>query len=537
MYNVLIVDDEEKIREGLKRHIKWNDIGFDICGVCQSAEEAISFIDQEDVNVDVLLTDIVMGGDTGLQLIKEALVINPQLKTVIISGYDEFSFAKEAIRLGTFDYLSKPFNLREVISIFNRLKQLLDQDQLENLQKKELVLLSKERFFNHLVNGYYNDPKEIIKMANNIGIELADRSFCVIRINFKNIEEVDNIQYDDYIIKKRQIMDMSQKHFEQLGKTYIFGGNIYEIFVIVYAEDTTRFNDCIEAFDALMNEKNGQKHIYIGVGRFYREISGIRSSYYEAGKAIEYRIIKNQRTLLFHKEISEFFKGRSMITSQIESKIVNMLVNQEVETLKAYILNLLSEFKFNNLGNENVLYDISIEMFIIINNYMSNMVGAIDSTTLKINDYNTVRHLLTVNDFEEVSIFLSDYLSECKMIIEDNSENSTGLIINNIRKYIDDHYYEDINLDMLSKIVYINPYYLSKLFKEKTGENYISYLTRVRIENAKKLLRNPEYKIYSISEMVGYDSARHLSKVFKEFTGLTPKEYRNTLSNSENVIQ
>lgn len=114
------------------------------------------------------------------------------------------------------------------------------------------------------------------------------------------------------------------------------------------------------------------------------------------------------------------------------------------------------------------------------------------------------------------------------LIVDDKKSN--GLIIENVKKYINEHYYENISLSKLSEVVYINPMYLSRLFKEKMGENFIDYLTKVRIEHAKRLLKDLSLRIYDITEMVGYESRNHFGKTFKEITGLSPKEYRNKQS-------
>jgi two-component system response regulator YesN len=123
-----------------------------------------------------------------------------------------------------------------------------------------------------------------------------------------------------------------------------------------------------------------------------------------------------------------------------------------------------------------------------------------------------------------------DYLKECTLLIKNNAKNSNGLIIENVKKYLNEHYYENITLSKLSEVVYINPMYLSRLFKEKMGENFIDYLTKVRIEHAKRLLKDLSLKIYDITEMVGYKSRNHFGKTFKEITGLSLKEYRNKQS-------
>lgn len=258
MLSILLVDDDRIVLDGLKKFVDWNAMGFQVAGTAVSAKEAIQFMETN--AVDVLLTDIVMTGSSGFELIRDALLINPYIKTVVLSSYSEFNYAKEAIRLGSFDYLSKPVNFGELKEIFTRLKSVLD--------------------------------KEIAARKRMIGLQKG-----------------------------------------------LLGGD-------------TR-----------------------------------------------------------------------------------------------------------------------------------GMAG-----------------------------------SEGKQV---------GPVIEPVLRYINENYAKDITLQKLSEIAYVHPIYLSKLFKEKTGVNFIDYLTRVRVEAARRLLGNLSLRIYDISEMVGYDSPKHFSKVFKEITGLTPKEYRS----------
>lgn len=526
MYNVLIVDDEEKIREGLRNYINWNELGINLTGVAQSAEEAIRIIESE--CVDILLTDIVMDGNNGLELIKEALKINPFIKSVILSGYDEFAYAKEAIKLGTFDYLNKPFNLSELVSIFDKLKLVLDKEKNERIQQKELNLFSHEKFLNNLVNGYYTDSNVVIRKAEEIGIKLYNDQFCVIRVYLKQVTNDEKSTYDEYLSEKQSISELSQEYLNKIGKAYIFNNNLQEIAILFYPISLTSIQK--ELSDFLENlQKKINLPVYMGVGKIYISTSDARNSYSEAGKALEYRVIRKQNNSFFYEEIAEFFKGRSMITPQIEADILEKLMNQELDDLQDYIKKLLLDFYNDDLSNKSIFYDISIELFIIINNYLTNTFSIEDIKSIRKNDYNELRSLLQKDSYDGIKDFMFSYLKDCSAVINNNKEKSLGIIIENVRKYINEHYSEDINLNKLSKVAFVNPSYLSKLFKEKTGENFIDYLTKVRIEKSIKLLSDPSLRLYDISEMVGYESARHFSKVFKDFMGMNPKDYRNNL--------
>lgn len=246
MFNLLIVDDDTIVREGLKEYVDWSSLGFNVIDTVESAERAREIIEEKEVHA--ILTDIVMDKKSGITLIKEVTEIKNDLKCIILSGYGEFDYAKEAINLGVTSYLTKPVDFDELEEVFNRVK-------------KEL-------------------------MKNN------------------KIEQIESVE-------------------------------------------------------------------------------------------------------------------------------------------------------------------------------------------------------------------------------ENEIESSSNMIIDNIKLYINEHYGDTISLNVLAEMSYVHPIYLSSLFKEKTGENFIEYLSKVRIKKAKKLLKDMSLRICDVSRLVGYDSPKHFTRVFKEQTGITPSEYKN----------
>ena len=179
-------------------------------------------------------------------------------------------------------------------------------------------------------------------------------------------------------------------------------------------------------------------------------------------------------------------------------------------------------------SNPGILYDVCIEMLLIVNKFLTANVD--NKKLIEQNEYLSIKSLLLKQDYKEIEDFMINYLKECVSIIKNNNEVSSGIIIENVKKYIHEHYSENITLNILSDIVYVNPVYLSRLFKEKTGQNFIDYLTGIRIEHAKKLLEDLTLRIYDITEMIGYESRKHFGKTFKEITGTSPKEYRDRLT-------
>ena len=521
MFNVLLVDDDQVVLECMSKFVDWTEMGFKVAGAALSAVQAVNIMENE--YVDVLLTDIVMPRRDGLELIHDAREINPYVKTVILSSHCDFNYAKEAIRLGSFDYLTKPVNYGELKNIFKKLNSVLINEREEKKKQTEIQHTLEVQFLNNLVNGFFHSMEQINKKAFEIGFELTDGNFCLIRLLIDELYYVNRAEYEnEYAKTKSEISGRAYENLKRFGKVCIFENNAKEIAILFYPADTGEPESVIENLADVVG-RGGKADFSIGVGSCYHSLVHAPDSFLEAGKALEYRFAKRERCL-YYKKISEFFRGRSVITPDIEEKIQEYLVSGDRKKFEEYVFGILSGLYGMDKGNKGILYDACIEILLIINKVLSNYVN--NGENLKQNDYTAIRTLLKKNDYEEIKAFFSEFLEESLSVVAANREKPKGIAIESVIKYINEHYSENITLQKLSEIAYLHPIYLCKLFKEKTGQNFMDYLMRVRIEKAMKLLGNLSLRIYDVCEMVGYDSPQHFSKVFKEVAGITPKDYR-----------
>lgn len=521
MFNVLLVDDDQVVLQCMTKFVNWGEMGFRIAGTALSAVQAVNILETE--CVDVILTDIVMPRRDGLQLIHDALEINPYIKTVILSSHDDFNYAKEAMRLGSFDYLTKPVNYDELKDIFRKLKSVLNHELLEKKKQTEIQAALQVQFLNNLVNGFFHSLEQINTKACEIGFVHDNEDFCVIRLLTEEVYNRNDAGSGEALTNfKSKITHRANEFLKAFGKVYIFENNAKETAVIFYPADTGSFESMLEKFAETVGQGE-ETDLRIGVGNICNSLIDASRSFFEAGKALEYHFVKRENCL-YYKRIAEFFKGRSVITADAEARIQEYMVNDDSRIFEEYILGLLNDLHRMDQVDKGVLYDACIELVLIINKVLANYAD--NAEALKQNDYTAIRALLKKNNYEEIKAFFSEFLKESISVIGANREKPRGMAIESVIKYIHEHYNENITLQKLSEIAYLHPIYLCKLFKEKTGENFMDYLMKIRIERSKKLLGNLSLRIYDICEMVGYDSPQHFSKVFKEIAGVTPKDYR-----------
>jgi len=287
MYDVMIVDDENRVRQGLKNCLDWNALGFEIQYDCQTAQEALEILEKK--KVDVLLTDMVMPEMDGLDLIKKLHELNSNINVVILSGYHEFQYAQQAMRFGVTNYLTKPVSFEELSSTFQNIKTNLDLRHVETASKNEYLKMKKEQLLNNLVRGLYR--QNVIE--DDIRLFFEDQrfdSFCVARL-FLRKQKPMTTPTDLSESESKSPESLFQVLMERIGSHLVFNNDLNEFAAIFNPIGNEKLALEFSKMQKQLEEKF-QMSAFLEVGRSYTELEKIKDSYDEAGKALEYRIAK-----------------------------------------------------------------------------------------------------------------------------------------------------------------------------------------------------------------------------------------------------
>lgn len=522
LYKLLIVDDEEIIRLGLKKFVNWKELGFEVVGDFESANSVLEFMESE--RVDIILTDIKMPDMDGLSLIEALNKADADVKTIILSGHEEFEYAKKALRLGAYDFLTKPVDFSELKKTFIEVRKLLDENMSQKKKNSEYINLQQDRILNNLAKGAYIQHDNYDRKLSELGIINKDIEFRCIRLYMAANGSQDNLIEKDIDLLKKHLGELIKALFEDIT-CYIFNNSINEIGIILYSQmPDDDLKNLLEEVNFHITDKI-KVLTHFGVSKKYVGGLNIALAYNEAGKALEYRIFKKVSSILFYSDIIKFFNGPNVIKEDVKNNILNMMSQADEHALKEYLNQVINSIYENKNISVNMLYDSFAEILLSINKYLS----SIDDSFLNSSSQVTLKELLEKDTLEDIKKYIDDYINKSINFIREIRESNSGRIVENAKKYINMHYSEEISLSILSEILYVHPIYLSKQFKEKTGENFIDYLTKVRVEKSKELLSDFSLKIYEISEMVGYESSKYFSKIFRELVGQTPKEYRDSI--------
>lgn len=506
MFKLIIVDDEDMALRGLAEYVDWQALGYELTGTAHTIGQALELVERQPV--DVVLTDIQLEDESGLDLVGRLSRTHPAIRSVILSGHGEFEYARQALRYGAFDFLTKPVQFDALRRTFSHLAEQLQQDGRAAGIQKEYFELKRARFFNNLAKE--KQPVFDPAVAQELGIQPEGELLLA------------RVRLDDAGLRGAVLEGAKQKLLCAMVECFAPPLR-YEAFNNTLNEYAVLFYGCGEtAADGLLNalSRAFSAQLSIGVSRPFESLSALSTAYFEAGKAMDYRLLRQSGSVVFYSTIQDSLYKKNVLSEQLEAELNSALTQKDVEALWA-----AADREMTAIGQSsdslNYLYSFCIELHLLVDRFLRNYLAGYPGGDLT----GSIRQILLRDSPGALRAYVRQYVFSLREVVDQASPYVSDTV-QSMQAYIHEHYAEDVTLQTLANQFFLHPNYLSKLFTEKTGQNFIEYLTQVRFENAKKLLRETSLKIYDVSQMVGYESPKYFSRVFKELSGLTPKEYR-----------
>lgn len=529
MYRILIADDEGIMLESLKSIIS-KQFG-DSCEVVTAKSGRIVIEQAEIWHPDIIFMDIQMPGINGIQAIKEIRKFNSSALFYIISAYDKFDYAKEAVNLGVEKYLTKPIAKSTVISVVEEAMEKVDKsrkqrsDQLQIQEKMEIVVpVVESGFINNML--FQNDAGEL--KYYKVLLDIPENFGYVMVIQF-------GTDYEEGRLISPVGMNVKAYGFYPelcaIVKSYFpaIVGSIMSNRVVVAVpsengedlyEERTKIIENVREMLNRMEEKLEAK-FRVGIGKIH-SMEELNMSYQEANRAISDRIsrVVHAEDLRLQGDYEEAYPvetEKRLFKNLLEGNADGMF--QEANRFFDWMVKGYSEQK----------NDIRLKLleFVIWGEREAFFNGTINYGLNSRKGY--LDDILGIEEYEQMRTWFLEKMLEICRCVKNRSEDRSESLVEKAKAYIRENYNREISLDDISKEVNISSYYFSKMFKEEAGENFIEYLTRVRIERAKELMRNPEMSIKEIGILSGYSDPNYFSRIFKKQTGETPREYRERI--------
>ncbi|WP_203227598.1 response regulator [Calorimonas adulescens] len=524
---LLIADDEPLVRNGIANSIPWKTKGFT---EVYTAEDGLSAYEMtKELNIDVLIADIRMPGMDGLDLIKRVKELDNGIKVVILTAYDNFDYARKAVSLGAFDYLLKPADPNLLIDTVLRAKKDRENELIkkeENQRIRELLRDSmpelRERFLNVLLKGGWN--RQMKERAEYLNIHIDDAySFCIAVLP----EDIDDIGEEDKQIrmfKLRREIDDFLNDLKLNGFVAEQQDNIQMVIINGYKE-LKPTEEIWERIGNHLHEFLASRgfNVTMGVGNIVNTIARIHKSCEQAVNAVGYRFYLGKGSTIYLRDMEP--SGDSIyqdIYEFTESLLPFIKMGKKENVIQGI------DMVFKRITESMVPISIAKRWIFEIIVTLSRVIYEInENPDILFKDSDPWREVNGMHTLEELKVWLNDMLITTMEYIEIRKNSRNRDIVDEIYRITEERFGDqNLNLNSIADILHYTPNYLSFVFKQVTGENFTDFLTRYRVEKAKRLLMDKRIKIYTVSLEVGYSDPKYFSKVFKKITGYTPAEFR-----------
>ena len=542
MLKIFLAEDEVIVRETIKRMIPWEELGFELVGEAADGEMALPLLIRQ--KPDLLITDIKMPFMDGLTLAKLAKKELPELKIVILSGYDDFNYAKQAISIGVEDYLLKPITKNALIERISEIRSRYEHEktQKEYYEKFQREMQAYEKnssrdFFEALVCGSM-DMMEVYKKAEKLGLDIVAEAYNIL-IFTMNSEEDFSGQKEGYSEWEAESLEMLEDFFSDNTSAMLFRCNIFSYGVLIKGqkesiEKTTK--EYVEKIQGILNRKESKREWFLAVGQSVERLSQIKKSYHTASRAFSQRYLYGENILYYDEmELMEHRSGQAdtndnAYLKKVDVNALNPAILQKFLSngLQEEIENFVKDY-FYAIGQE-PMESLVFRNYVILNVRFSviTFLKGLGCDTEGMEPENTEEILAeSGKNIESAITYAKKMISQAITIRDQNSGNKNRSILKTAVDFIDEHYMdEDISLNTAANVANVSSNHFSALFSQNMGQTFIEYLTTLRMNKAKELLRCTGMRSSDIAGEVGYKDAHYFSYLFKKTQGMTPSEYR-----------
>lgn len=537
MIKVFLVEDEIVIREGIHRMIPWSEYGFEFSGEAGDGEMALPMI--RNIKPDVLITDIKMPFMDGLALSKLVKKELPDTKIVIISGYDDFKYAQQAISLGVERYLLKPISRNNFIEV---LEDIRSKFETENAQKiyyekfqSEIQAYeqhSRRDFFETLVSGNVN-LKDIYEKAEKLQIDILAQSYNIILFTMNSTKK--NLMISDtYSQDAADLQNRLDQLFRNRSDCILFRNLIFSYAVLVKGSKdkiSQQTEECVQSLKNLFSEGGEQIDWFICTGKEVERLSSLHESYQDAMRTFAHRYI-DKFCADSHGEAgaetgkdTEGMDLKNIDANTVKSDVIlNFLSNALINEVDDFVHNY-----FRMIGEE-ALKSKMFRQYIVLNVHFCT-ISFIQKFGFHKEELDDCLQALYTDSIDTIPIAERSIINVLKKGIglrDESTRSRYKSVLEVAIAFINKNYMEEtLSLNKVACAANVSANHFSALFSQEMKKTFIEYLTELRMSKAKQMLRCTDKRSGEIALEVGYKDSHYFSFLFKKTQGCTPSDYRN----------
>lgn len=521
MYKVLIVDDEELITDGMKLLVDWQALGFRVAGTAADGQSALDFIRRQPV--DVLVTDVRMPEMDGLELISRLRGAGGAVKAVILSGYSDFHYAKQAIAFDVADYLLKPVEPEELGRTLAKLKAELDGEQRERVERRETRNLARDKVLADFVNGVlsYGD---LGRRGGRLGLTVQEAGIRIGLVELTLFQRLARVNLYDAMLYRYGLRNMLEETIEQPGFGYVYEEAEGLIGIVFQpGPDEERIHELLAGVLAAAREWFRQE-VAVGIGS-PAAAADVSLSRKQALDALERG--RSAEQVRFYRQAGGP-DGRFWDAAWDSEELIRLLEEGDLHRLERETRRLVEETADRRLPKaavEAAVYSLFSKLARLIARFGEDPAPLLAGLE---REYEEQRH----SGEPAFTDWLTGAVLACGQAVCQLAQRKEPSLMASILDFIAGHYAEDLSLKQLAALFYLNPAYLGQLFKQKTGESFNDYLNKTRLSAIKRELMQNRYAGMETIHRAGFANTDYFYRQFKRFEGIAFSEFRDRLHTS-----
>jgi two-component system response regulator YesN len=537
MYKVLIVDDEPIIRKGLKNIINWKSFGCEVVAEAADGLDGLELIRKH--KPDIIITDIKMPETDGLSMIRQIKEDVPDCRIIILTGYRDFDYAQEALKLGAMDFLLKPSRIEELTSAISRaVKELKFQtrraeefEKLKQLFSQNIAVL-REKFLYDIIHEINTNQEDIREKLELFGLEQGEFRMLLVQNDEEENSENEVSQYDRHLYQFGIINTFNEIFTDKFEVMHVTLDNIGTAFIAMPREGMTE--DVSEAIDKkctylqeIINNCFGFT-VTIAVSSEGREFTELPQKFNECREALEHKFYLGNNSIIYHSDVNTFFRyDNHSILEKLQKALIEGIKSGNEAAVEERLKDIFNCIRSVDPSKKEFIKNFYWNTITSINNIRLSLKHGENNSKVGYTELSGLYGLIEkCTNADELNTLLEESARSVAAKVNNYNNKSIKLVLRKAVEYLHDHYHEPITLNEVAEHTLVSTYYISRMFKKEMGRNFVDYLNELRVEKAKELLKDVRFKTYEVAEKVGIPDAHYFSRLFKKYVGMTPTEYR-----------
>ncbi|MFD0678239.1 MULTISPECIES: response regulator [unclassified Paenibacillus] len=531
---VLLVDDKESVVQGIRKHISWEELGITHVDIALDGKEALAKFDAEPA--DLVVTDIKMPNMNGIELMERLRHdYDHVIRFVVLSGYEEFDYAKQALALGASDYVLKPVDIKELTVILEKvvleLKKVKEQDEqkqrFQQTIRRSLPAL-RQQYLNEMV--HFRDHKLVRSKDKWEFAEIPLRSdyFALLAIAIDDFQTISQNSVEEVELSRFVVENIIGDCLPAWGTGITFYSE-WGILTLLVNYDLSMSSK--EVKDLLLKfaehcrssiEVYSNHTVTIGISSPCPEITGLPDAYKEACEAIDHIYFFGNNQVMHVEDLLPFRMKRTGYPVVEEQELFTLIRRGQVESVAEGVAVFFNALK----GSESTPADFRISCIQLVTMLIRLLLDVGVQVEERNNAPETWYHTCEHANLTELQEQMAGWFYEATLQVKQYMQLGTKNIVGEAKAFIQQQLLQQVGLSEVADHVGVSPNYLSSLFKRETGTTFVEYITDLKLEKAKVWLEDAGIPIYEIAERLGYLDRKYFREIFKKKLGITPSEYR-----------